>query len=256
MFFRHHPTNILLSQLDRYRRPSRSKSTDPNLHSETNPTSTHISIDVRPSSTSQVPDRPKAKLKSKTLDGSPDNDSRDERGTDGLTLGKTGEDQRNGDVPSWVKGEFLTFDKVILFIIISAHSPFVGAAPRPPEGLASSPSEERRVVSRSRWQAVLLEAGGLSAALSEESMRRLQYCLHWLQVIFPFDDFGEYILIIFHSMRQHTSTPKSSSFAILPPASRLGRHMVGLRLSRRHVSGRSLLCGAISCRRSGRWWVW
>jgi hypothetical protein len=28
----------------------------------------------------------------------------------------------------------------------------------------------------------LVEAGGLGAAVSEESMRRLQYCLHWLQV--------------------------------------------------------------------------
>lgn len=29
---------------------------------------------------------------------------------------------------------------------------------------------------------MLLEAGGLSAALSEENMRRLKYCLQWLQV--------------------------------------------------------------------------
>lgn len=42
-------------------------------------------------------------------------------------------------------------------------------------------SKQQDVVPRSRWQAVLLEAGGLSAALSEESMRRLQYCLHWLR---------------------------------------------------------------------------
>jgi hypothetical protein len=41
---------------------------------------------------------------------------------------------------------------------------------------------ETQVAQRSRWQAVLLEAGGLSAALSEESMRRLKYCLQWLQV--------------------------------------------------------------------------
>ncbi|KAK2459246.1 hypothetical protein APHAL10511_008723 [Amanita phalloides] len=48
-----------------------------------------------------------------------------------------------------------------------------------------SPSEtqnlERQVAQRSRWQAVLLEAGGLSAALSDENMRRLKYCLHCLQ---------------------------------------------------------------------------
>ena len=45
-------------------------------------------------------------------------------------------------------------------------------------------TEQQQVAQRSRWQAVLLEAGGLSAALSEESMRRLKYCLQWLQVRF------------------------------------------------------------------------
>lgn len=36
------------------------------------------------------------------------------------------------------------------------------------------------VVSRSRWQTVLLEAGGLGAAVSEESLKSLRYCLQWL----------------------------------------------------------------------------
>ncbi|KAF8517892.1 transcription factor Opi1-domain-containing protein [Hysterangium stoloniferum] len=40
---------------------------------------------------------------------------------------------------------------------------------------------ERQVTNRSKWQTVLSEAGGISAAVSEESMKRLQYCLHWLQ---------------------------------------------------------------------------
>lgn len=45
------------------------------------------------------------------------------------------------------------------------------------------PEEERSLSApRSRWQTVLLEAGGFSAALSEESLKRLRYCLHWLQV--------------------------------------------------------------------------
>ena len=43
---------------------------------------------------------------------------------------------------------------------------------------------ESQVVQHSQWQAVLLKVGGLSAALSEESMQRLKYCLHWLQVHF------------------------------------------------------------------------
>ncbi|GAA5960018.1 hypothetical protein JCM8115_004500 [Rhodotorula mucilaginosa] len=33
---------------------------------------------------------------------------------------------------------------------------------------------------RSRWQTVLLEAGGLGAAVSEESLKSLRYCLQWL----------------------------------------------------------------------------
>jgi hypothetical protein len=35
---------------------------------------------------------------------------------------------------------------------------------------------------RSRWQTVLLEAGGLGAAVSEESLKSLRYCLQWLLV--------------------------------------------------------------------------
>ena len=48
--------------------------------------------------------------------------------------------------------------------------------------LPENPEEQQQVVQRSRWQAVLLEAGGIGAAVSEESMRRLKYCLQWLQV--------------------------------------------------------------------------
>ena len=47
---------------------------------------------------------------------------------------------------------------------------------------SENPEEQQQVVPRSRWQAVLLEAGGIGAAWSEESMRRLKYCLQWLQV--------------------------------------------------------------------------
>jgi hypothetical protein len=46
----------------------------------------------------------------------------------------------------------------------------------------ASSGQEVQVVSRSKWQAVLLEAGGIGAAVSEESMKRLKYCLQWLQV--------------------------------------------------------------------------
>lgn len=80
-----------------------------------------------------------------------------------------------------------------------ANSPFINSPqPPPPDSRSSTPTQigdesrlktsvsrnmdEGQVAQRSRWQAVLLEAGGLSAALSEESMQRLKYCLHWLQV--------------------------------------------------------------------------
>ncbi|KAJ4475519.1 transcription factor Opi1-domain-containing protein [Lentinula aciculospora] len=42
-------------------------------------------------------------------------------------------------------------------------------------------NQQRQIVQRSRWQTMLLEAGGFSAAWSEESMRRLRYVLQWLQ---------------------------------------------------------------------------
>jgi len=45
-----------------------------------------------------------------------------------------------------------------------------------------SQDADRQVVQRSIWQAVLLEAGGLGVALSDENIRRLKYCLNWLLV--------------------------------------------------------------------------
>jgi len=48
--------------------------------------------------------------------------------------------------------------------------------------LPENPEEQQQVVQRSRLAAVLLEAGSIGAAVSEESMRRLKYCLQWLQV--------------------------------------------------------------------------
>ncbi|KAJ7235529.1 transcription factor Opi1-domain-containing protein [Mycena rebaudengoi] len=45
----------------------------------------------------------------------------------------------------------------------------------------NSQQQQHQVAQRSRWHAMLLEAGGLSAALSDESMRRLRYVLGWLQ---------------------------------------------------------------------------
>lgn len=52
---------------------------------------------------------------------------------------------------------------------------------------AASPGGRLQVANtgRSRWQSMLVEAGmtagGIGAAVSEESMKSLKYCLHWLQ---------------------------------------------------------------------------
>lgn len=58
---------------------------------------------------------------------------------------------------------------------------------------AASPSENRQrsdpepaasqaLSRRAGWQSLMVEAGGISAAVSDESMRKLKYCLEWLQV--------------------------------------------------------------------------
>ena len=99
-------------------------------------------------------------------------------------------------------GSFFIDDNNMSPHVHVASSSFINTAPPPPlsDSRSSTPtqngdenrskpsrdSEETQVAQRSRWHAVLLEAGGLSAALSEESMRRLKYCLHWLQVRFSF----------------------------------------------------------------------
>ena len=73
-----------------------------------------------------------------------------------------------------------------------ANTPFINSPPLPPpDSRSSTPTQigdesrnldETQVAQRRHWQAVLLEAGGFSAALSDESMQRLMYRLHWLQV--------------------------------------------------------------------------
>ena len=61
-----------------------------------------------------------------------------------------------------------------------------GATGKEELGSECGTGPESQMAQQSQWQAVLLEVGGLSAALSEESMRRLKYCLHCLQVCFVY----------------------------------------------------------------------
>ncbi|GAA5981199.1 hypothetical protein JCM10908_004019 [Rhodotorula pacifica] len=53
-----------------------------------------------------------------------------------------------------------------------------------PDGASLGPGQGQLTTipggQRSRWQTVLLEAGGLGAAVSEESLKSLRYCLQWL----------------------------------------------------------------------------
>ncbi|KAF8993313.1 transcription factor Opi1-domain-containing protein [Cyathus striatus] len=85
------------------------------------------------------------------------------------------------------------------------------------------------VVPRSRWQAVLLEAGGLGAALSEESMRRLKYCLQWLQYATAHIDAQILILRDFIASLQ----PLPSSSSTRPPISE--EHLRKLTAVRRDI---------------------
>ncbi|KAH9839995.1 Opi1-domain-containing protein [Rhodofomes roseus] len=79
---------------------------------------------------------------------------------------------------------------------------------------ASSPTiENHQVAQRSRWQAMLLEAGGISAAFSEDSMRRLRYCLQWLQYATGHIDAQILVLRNFVTSLQTTS-PSAAAAAI------------------------------------------
>ncbi|KAJ7065513.1 Opi1-domain-containing protein [Mycena amicta] len=91
-------------------------------------------------------------------------------------------------VPTWLEGALFFFSvKRDAHLCQPRRRLSLPPPPPPPErakrrGEQENPAgEERQVAQRSRWQAMLLEAGGLSAALSDESMRKLRYCLQWLQ---------------------------------------------------------------------------
>ncbi|KAJ3812077.1 transcription factor Opi1-domain-containing protein, partial [Lentinula lateritia] len=74
---------------------------------------------------------------------------------------------------------------------------------------------QRQVVQRSSWHAMLLEAGGFSVAWSEESMRKLRYVLQWLQ--YATNHIDQQILAIrdfTESLQQHYFETPSQSQAI------------------------------------------
>ncbi|KAF8644887.1 hypothetical protein AX16_008216 [Volvariella volvacea WC 439] len=180
-----------LNKIERYRRPSTSNPEGPSF-SSARPQQENVTVTPADSATSQDQERGRTRLKTKTLDGSAVDDRDASMMRQDFLPPPTESDStyrsRDDRIPAWRE----------------ATSPFVHPPPPPPDlpsdyerdyprdrstqsqqgqnqtASSSSPRRETQVVQRSRWQAVLLEAGGLSAALSEESMRRLKYCLQWL----------------------------------------------------------------------------
>ncbi|KAF8194989.1 transcription factor Opi1-domain-containing protein [Pholiota molesta] len=197
-----------LDRLDRYRRPSTGADTT---------TSPSATMAISPTSPSSTYNTGRPKLKTKTLDGSAIEDDEDiNEGTSSYS-GRRWKGSDRG-VPSWLEESM---------------------AP-PPDSRSSTPTRidedgnanhtrnisssdtaggtERQVAQRSRWQAVLLEAGGLSAALSEESMRKLKYCLQWLQYATAHIDAQILILRDFTASLQPLPS-SSSSVTRRPPIS-------------------------------------
>ncbi|KIP03570.1 hypothetical protein PHLGIDRAFT_130057 [Phlebiopsis gigantea 11061_1 CR5-6] len=100
--------------------------------------------------------------------------------------------------------------------------------PRQDENAAQA-GDQQQVMQRSRWQAVLLEAGGIGAAISEESMRRLKYCLQWLQ--YATSHIDAQILVLRELIASLQNNP-SSSTALTPLAE---QHLQTLTTIRRDV---------------------
>ncbi|KAF5362356.1 hypothetical protein D9756_002796 [Leucocoprinus leucothites] len=180
-----------LDKFDKYRRPSvgpesPTRSTTRRMSDVDDAGSSSISAD-------HEPDRGRPKLRTKTFDGSPapgdDFGYPREHHEDSLERRKY-----VGSVPQWIESTH----SYARTPGSGAASPMEDSSPitfddrrtRSPDHQTShreiqssdqqSQNPERQVAQRSRWQAMLLEAGGLGVALSDENMRRLKYCLNWL----------------------------------------------------------------------------
>ncbi|PCH44501.1 Opi1-domain-containing protein [Wolfiporia cocos MD-104 SS10] len=95
---------------------------------------------------------------------------------------------------------------------------------------ATTPQPDaHQVAQRSRWQTMLLEAGGISAAVSEESMRRLRYCLQWLQYATAHIDAQILVLRNFIASLQ-PSSPSQSACIVLS-----SQHLRTLNAAKRDV---------------------
>ncbi|KAH7923959.1 Opi1-domain-containing protein [Leucogyrophana mollusca] len=96
--------------------------------------------------------------------------------------------------------------------LLPQHAESRTPTPQARETPGDQNQNQQEVVQRSRWQAVLLEAGGIGAAVSEESMRRLKYCLQWLQYATQHIDAQILILRDFiTTLQSHTYSSSTSS---------------------------------------------
>ncbi|KAH9939158.1 Opi1-domain-containing protein [Amylocystis lapponica] len=95
-----------------------------------------------------------------------------------------------------------------------SHSTSYPSQQPPLSASSASGSESQQVAQRSRWQVMLTEAGGLGAAVSEESMRRLRYCLQWLQYATAHIDAQILVLRNFITSLQSTTSDPHSVTAI------------------------------------------
>lgn len=96
----------------------------------------------------------------------------------------------------------------------STSSPLQHMSQDPPVKASSSGEGDppERQLNNTRWQSVLLEAGGISFAVSSESMRRLKYCLQWLQYATArIDDQILALQNLIRAQSSHASTSDSGS---------------------------------------------
>ncbi|KAI0917922.1 hypothetical protein AcV5_002733 [Taiwanofungus camphoratus] len=117
------------------------------------------------------------------------------------------------------------------------HSPSTLQPTEPQTSPSTTPSQpENQVAQRSRWQAMLLEAGGIGAAVSEESMRKLRFCLHWLQYATAHIDAQILVLRNCIASLQPASSNSSTSLQPPPPPTPLSQqHLRTLTAAKRDV---------------------
>ncbi|KXN86220.1 Transcriptional repressor OPI1 [Leucoagaricus sp. SymC.cos] len=246
-----------LDRLDRYRRPStgpesispRSPASPPRTHSSMSRHMSDVNDAGSPSTLmDHESDRGRLKLRTKTFDGSQDFDDEERlRGRyeedEGETKGRRSYVGGDRSVPQWIEstnsysrtsgsGAVSPMDNSRIGSPITVED----RRTRSPEQQTSqsrnrhstndremqnsqqqNQNPDQQVAQRSRWQAMLLEAGGLGVALSDENMRRLKYCLNWL--LYATAHIDAQILILRDFIESIRPMPQTNSSNRRPPIS-------------------------------------